>query len=726
MIAGPDPDYADCVMSQETTVADYTSPHTPPRVRVQVGNVECTALVDTGSRANLISQELYDFIANDEESAHPGIHGQLENVGGALHGAGTEQLPLVGAVALNVRLSATKSFRARFLVADRLMTDMLWGDHLLGPDHLGTVIDLRKRTIWSRTLNFEMKLEHPVRPASPDVADPPRLIRSMYAASYDALAAASVAVRSLSSLTAEDERDAEMSETDDPTPPEDQAATLAREWLSRLPTKGSRRQGSDRPRATRGRARKLVRCGMVLDSSPTAESQRAKRSRRRASTPPTDGADGEAKRPRSRSGAPPSRVARSLSIHSPALLRAQTPAARSLSEASDSATGVDFSERLATLAQQAEEAQEQCERCDDVMSRKEGRRLASCICREATDRLHRARLRADAQHHEWNAMWLNGDYVWRPCRVAVPRVPSHVAASQPWYVEHEGVLNSPAVTPVGIHTDDGGFVVVHPAFVRAYDEDVLHRRPSDGEIENMLSRARRTHPADSVEHEIAIMEDAQSGAAQVSPIDDGVLSEAQLLDLWSQWESEPRRGETAAEGARPGNRQRTDAPTTVLLTSPTDERPRESYPSVPHLTMPAWCAQEPREPPSHLADDNSSGPALMSPIADDLPSGTRILVYSRSTRMWRTARYVRRDTPVRVVVEFPEGLMDVPRSRCRTWLSSRANQHVTALEIRLLARRETEDRAWWYNLPSTDMLCHISRDDPLTPRSGAKLPTRND
>ena len=150
MIAGPDPDYADCVMSQETTVADYTSPHTPPRVRVRVGNVECTALVDTGSRANLISQELYDFIANDEEDAQPGIHGQLEHVGGALHGAGTEQLPLVGAVALNVRLSATKTFRARFLVADRLMTDMLWGDHLLGPDHLDTVIDLRKRTIWSR------------------------------------------------------------------------------------------------------------------------------------------------------------------------------------------------------------------------------------------------------------------------------------------------------------------------------------------------------------------------------------------------------------------------------------------------------------------------------------------------------------------------------------------------------------------------------------------------
>ena len=78
MIAGPDPDYADCVMSQETTVADYTSPHTPPRVRVRVGNVECTELVDTGSRANLISQELYDFIANDEEYAQPGIHGQLE------------------------------------------------------------------------------------------------------------------------------------------------------------------------------------------------------------------------------------------------------------------------------------------------------------------------------------------------------------------------------------------------------------------------------------------------------------------------------------------------------------------------------------------------------------------------------------------------------------------------------------------------------------------------
>ena len=144
--------------------------------------------------------------------------------------------------------------------------------------------------------------------------------------------------------------------------------------------------------------------------------------------------------------------------------------------------------------------------------------------------------------------------------------------------------------------------------------------------------------------------DANSGAAQVSPIDEGVLSETQLTDLWTRWEAEALPSETDANEtvmgeplARADQRPAAGPYATVLLTSPSDERPRERNPSVPHLTMPAWCAQEPREPPDHTADTGISGPALMSPLPDDTPSGTRILVYSRSNRKWCTARYVRRN-----------------------------------------------------------------------------------
>ena len=40
---------------------------------------------------------------------------------------------------------------------------------------------------------------------------------------------------------------------------------------------------------------------------------------------------------------------------------------------------------------------------------------------------------------------------------------------------------------------------MHPAYVRAYDEDIIHQRASPGDIENILAQARRSDRHDGVE-----------------------------------------------------------------------------------------------------------------------------------------------------------------------------------------------------------------------------------
>ena len=521
MVAGPEPEYVDCVMSQESTVADYTSPHTPPRVRVRIGNVECTALVDTGSRANLISQELYDFIVNDEESEQPAIHGKLDDVGGALHGAGTEQLPLIGAVSLNIVLTPSKSFRARFLVADRLMTDMLWGDHLLGPEHLDTVIDLRKRTVWSRRLQFAMHMESPACLLSQEHAEASSTIRAMYQepfrpSSGSKSTAPRHLVRSLSALTAEDmpgsERDSDIENVE---PRSDRAEDMAVDWHDGQPTKGFRRPRSmavHRSPNAHGshsaRPRKVIRCGMVrpLSPSPAAADRRSTRGRVSLSEP-AEVADTElGRRARASMTTPPRRRRRTQGTEGSTRL---DPNNRSIRQTE--ATNIQ------ALRQVAEEEQDNCERCSDTMGRREGRRRGACTCRAATERLRLARLRTDVCTYEWNALWLNGDYIWRPCRVET-RVPAHAVLP---------------VTDISIHTEDGGYLIVHPAYVRAYDEDLVHRRAHEDEIRHLLRVARRHHPADGIDVE-EIYADEQSGAAQIAPVDELMLAEARLEELWPQ------------------------------------------------------------------------------------------------------------------------------------------------------------------------------------------------
>ena len=162
-----------------------------------------------------------------------------------------------------------------------------------------------------------------------------------------------------------------MDERDNPEPPEDKASELEGEWLSRVPLKGSRR--SSRPRVVFSRPRKLIRCGMVLDGASPDKSRRSSRTRKRGDGLVIEGEHEDVKRSRSHLSTPPRRRDRSASV-------------TSATTTTSISTG-----HLATLAQQAEEAQEQCGRCNDVMSKREGRRLGPCVCHEDTDRLRRAR-----------------------------------------------------------------------------------------------------------------------------------------------------------------------------------------------------------------------------------------------------------------------------------------------------------------------------------------------
>ena len=125
-----------------------------------IDGLECSALVDTGSRVDLISRDLYDEI----EEYHSGaIHEPLEPVVDGLQGAQGAAITLCGTVSLLVHVTTTATFTAKFLVAESLMKDMIWGDRLLGGRGLDTVIDLGRRSLHSRRLGLTMPLEMPTR-----------------------------------------------------------------------------------------------------------------------------------------------------------------------------------------------------------------------------------------------------------------------------------------------------------------------------------------------------------------------------------------------------------------------------------------------------------------------------------------------------------------------------------------------------------------------------------
>ena len=112
MMLPPEPEFADAVMAHETTVADNTAPYSPTTADVRVGNVKCRALIDTGSRVNLISRVLYNCILADQDLSPGAMPAPLEAVGGSLHGAGAEQLRLLGRVKLRLALSEGTTFTA--------------------------------------------------------------------------------------------------------------------------------------------------------------------------------------------------------------------------------------------------------------------------------------------------------------------------------------------------------------------------------------------------------------------------------------------------------------------------------------------------------------------------------------------------------------------------------------------------------------------------------------
>ena len=156
----------DAVSTNFSTVADHTAQESAPKVEVRLGDVMCQALIDTGSRVNLISRELYDVVRCQDSTAPSAVREPLQAVQGMLCSAGTEQLRLLGSVTLAIHLSQHVAFTAKFLVADKLLTDMIWGDQLLGAHQLDAVIDMGARTLHSKRLRhttpISMRDEEPI------------------------------------------------------------------------------------------------------------------------------------------------------------------------------------------------------------------------------------------------------------------------------------------------------------------------------------------------------------------------------------------------------------------------------------------------------------------------------------------------------------------------------------------------------------------------------------
>ena len=157
--AHPEPHAIDLTTAYESTVVDNTAPHTPVEAIAQVGNLACRALIDTGSRVNLISRVLYDCILADQEASPELFPTSLQPVRGALHGAGSDRLRLLGRLKLKVMVGADAHFLAYFLVAENLMCHMIWGDYLLGVDQLNVILDFQDRLMYSRCLDYAIPLD---------------------------------------------------------------------------------------------------------------------------------------------------------------------------------------------------------------------------------------------------------------------------------------------------------------------------------------------------------------------------------------------------------------------------------------------------------------------------------------------------------------------------------------------------------------------------------------
>ena len=157
--AHPEPHATDLTTAYESTVVDNTAPHTPVEAIAQVGNLACRALIDTGSRVNLISRVLYDCILADQEASPELFPTSLQPVRGALHGAGSDRLRLLGRLKLKVMVGADAHFLAYFLVAENLMCHMIWGDYLLGVDQLNVILDFQDRLMYSRCLDYAIPLD---------------------------------------------------------------------------------------------------------------------------------------------------------------------------------------------------------------------------------------------------------------------------------------------------------------------------------------------------------------------------------------------------------------------------------------------------------------------------------------------------------------------------------------------------------------------------------------
>ena len=76
-----------------------------------------------------------------------------------LCGADGADIQLRGTVSLAVHVTATEAFTAKFLVAEALLRDMIWGRELLGAHHLAAVIDFGQQTLHSRRMGLTLPLE---------------------------------------------------------------------------------------------------------------------------------------------------------------------------------------------------------------------------------------------------------------------------------------------------------------------------------------------------------------------------------------------------------------------------------------------------------------------------------------------------------------------------------------------------------------------------------------
>ena len=134
------------------------SPHPMPALEMCVADMTVHALIDTGARCTLLSGTLYDYLEAKRDEFPDVIVEPLTKLPGTLVTANNGHLHIMGQCVLNVALTDGMHVQIWFAVVEGLMSEMLIGDHTLGPERLQAVINLGEWTIYLAKLDLSLPL----------------------------------------------------------------------------------------------------------------------------------------------------------------------------------------------------------------------------------------------------------------------------------------------------------------------------------------------------------------------------------------------------------------------------------------------------------------------------------------------------------------------------------------------------------------------------------------